>query len=750
MKMDKGLLVKTTTILAFIFFFSGFSSLIYQVVWQRILSMHYGVGAISMTLIVSIYMFGLGVGALLGGYLAERVKKKIRFYFFVELLIGVFGILSLPFLDFLGKYTAGTSYPFVTLYVFLFLSIPTLLMGITLPLLTKIFNRNIKNFLKSVSYLYFINTLGAAFGALASSYIIISLFGLDIGIYIAVVINLILALMIFMVSRRKSEVKEVGNNEDINLANDSPLNVKLIYVLVFFTGFLAIGYEIIWFRVVGIFVKSSPYVFSTVLAVYLLGIAIGSFYMNRLIQRKKIDRKNVFFILQFMIGIVVLLLFLGYYYLTKYTVFEELTRVSFTFIDHPYPRFPSSYAIKDILLALYNIFDIVFWAGFFVIIPTLLMGASFPLITSLAFNVPDKEGITTGNVYFSNIVGNVLGGVITGFILLPLLSTEKTVLIFIIIGLLFGLFITRFKSKAVSLVARISTVVIFVVISILLLPQPGNLYKLIHTEPVGGFETYLEEDIDGIVVTYKKSDTLANYINGIAHGWRPIYSYHYEAGEAIMYSEKVENVLIIGYGNGTISEIALNMPTLKELTVIEINHSLINNLNKIPFFENMLQDERLNLIMDDGRRYLLNDTKKYDLIMIDPLRVRTSYSNNLYSDFFFKLLGSHLTDEGVIMVWINEQYVMPKTIVSAFDYVLKYKFFCLASNSPFNRNPELEEVFFGSLTDEETKGYYSYDGSYVGDQEYIKEDTKNYPINRDYKPICEYYLGLKVREHFMK
>ena len=282
------------------------------------------------------------------------------------------------------------------------------------------------------------------------------------------------------------------------------------------------------------------------------------------------------------------------------------------------------------------------------------------------------------------------------------------------------------------------------------LPQPGNLYKVIHTDPKNGFETYLEEDIDGVVVTYKKSDTLKNYINGIAHGWRPIYSYHYEAGEAIMYSEKVEDVLIIGYGNGTISEITLNIPTLKELTVIEINHGLINNLSKIPFFENMLGDERLNLIMDDGRRFLQNDDKKYDLIMIDPLRARTSYSNNLYSDYFLKLLGSHLTDNGVLMVWINEQHVMPKTIVSAFDYVLKYKFFCLASNSPFERNPVLENLFFSSLTNEETKGFMSYDGSYEGDQNFIKGYTEKYPINEDYKPICEYYLGLKVREHFMK
>ena len=141
--------VKLTSLLSFIFFFSGFAALMYQVVWQRLLTLHYGVGAISIALIVSVYMFGLGIGALFGGFLAERIKNKIFLYFIVELLIGCFGLISLSFLDFLGKYTAGSNYSLSFIYMFLFLSIPTLLMGITLPLLTKIFNSLINNFIDS-------------------------------------------------------------------------------------------------------------------------------------------------------------------------------------------------------------------------------------------------------------------------------------------------------------------------------------------------------------------------------------------------------------------------------------------------------------------------------------------------------------------------------------------------------------------------------------------------------------------------
>ncbi|MDP8228134.1 MAG: fused MFS/spermidine synthase, partial [Candidatus Electryoneaceae bacterium] len=417
---------KIISILTWIFLASGFSSLIYQVVWQRILTMHYGVGAISMTLIVSIYMFGLGLGALLGGYLAERVKNRIIFYFFVELLIGCFGAISLPLLNLLGQYTSGSSYTFAAIYMLLFLAFPTLLMGITLPLLTKIFNAYLKDFLYSVSFLYFINTLGAAFGAIFASYFIISFFGLDTGIAFAVVINLVLACLIFLIHRSQNEPSTPIIRTAAQKIDSTPIYRKAYY-FVFITGFLAIGYEIIWFRIVGIFVKGSPYVFSSVLFIYLLGIAAGSFLMNRIIQKHQVDRKNLFYILQFSIGAIALVTFLGYYYLTEFTFLDVFTRTSFRNLVHP--SFPAFDTLKGFLTSLYLLFDVFFWTAFFVFIPTVLMGASFPLISSIALKRPDREGATIGKIYFFNITGNVFGGLITGFFLLPIFSSEITILI---------------------------------------------------------------------------------------------------------------------------------------------------------------------------------------------------------------------------------------------------------------------------------------------------------------------------------
>jgi len=290
---------KLASLLGFVFFLSGFASLLYQVIWQRLLTLYYGVGTVSISLIVSVYMLGLGLGALAGGFLAERVQNKIKMYATIEILIGCFGLVSLFLLDLLGRTTAGSSYIVSFIYICLFLCIPTLLMGATLPLLIKIFNRLVQNFMFSVSRLYFLNTLGAALGAICCSYLVISFFGLDFGVYMAAGLNFFLAGII--IYSGKMYKHRTPQNIIISSKVFSPSRLgKFAYLLVFITGFLAIGYELVWFRVVGVLVKASPYVFSTVLAVYLSGIALGSYYIDKYLRKhKNIDPASLFFFCNF-------------------------------------------------------------------------------------------------------------------------------------------------------------------------------------------------------------------------------------------------------------------------------------------------------------------------------------------------------------------------------------------------------------------------------------------------------------------
>lgn len=301
-------------LLSFVFLMSGFAALLYQVAWQRLLTTYYGVGAVSVTLIVSVYMLGLGFGALVGGFLAERVIARIRLYALVECAIASFGLISLPFLDFLGRHTAGNSHYISLACIALFLCVPTLLMGMTLPLVTKIFNHSIRNFLSTVSMLYFLNTMGAAFGALVGAYVIISFFGLDVAVYSAVAINFVLALLIFLAGRRVAD-QPAPESFSLPAEHEERGFGRIAYLLVFVTGFMAIGYEIVWFRLNEVLTKNSPYTFATVLFVYLLGIAIGSFAINRCWNRlQRFDKRHLFFAFQFFIGAYVATVVVAYFY----------------------------------------------------------------------------------------------------------------------------------------------------------------------------------------------------------------------------------------------------------------------------------------------------------------------------------------------------------------------------------------------------------------------------------------------------
>jgi len=234
------------------FFLSGFASLIYQVVWQRLLTLHYGVGAISTTLIVTVYMVGLGFGGLLGGFLAESVRDRTRLYAIVELSLGFYGLISLSLIGFIGTRMATGHYVWSFCFMWIFLTIPTLFMGMTLPIMTKVFHQLVQDFFQTISSLYFVNSLGAAAGAICAGYVIISFFGLDLGIYVASAINFCLGVMMLHLRKRgagtESETPHTRGPTTIVSRRVNPVACSLVFV----SGLLAIGYEIIWFRVIGI------------------------------------------------------------------------------------------------------------------------------------------------------------------------------------------------------------------------------------------------------------------------------------------------------------------------------------------------------------------------------------------------------------------------------------------------------------------------------------------------------------------
>jgi spermidine synthase len=398
---------------------------------------------------------------------------------------------------------------------------------------------------------------------------------------------------------------------------------------------------------------------------------------------------------------------------------------------------------SNFLQSMFSVLDIFFWPGVFIFVPTVLMGASFPLISYLGLSRQDQEGKTVGTVYFFNVAGNLLGGIVTGFILLPLIGSELSLLLFSLIGITLILF-----KGNVFIAKNIVLVLMCCVFSISFFPRSGELYRAVHTAPGKDYSSYFEEGVDGVIMTYMKDDRVINYINGVMHGMRPGYPFYVETIITSSHVRYPKNVLIIGYGTGSIVEALLLDPGIEHITLVEINKALMMNLSKNPFFKHMLTDRRITLVFDDGRRYLQRTEEKFDIIMIDPLNSTTAYSNNLYSSQFFALARDHLNQAGILGVWMDEHNVMPRTMASVFHYVDMYKLgwldsFCIASNMPLHYDEQKGNALLERFPLKYREGIttlWSTNVAIIGNREHIMRVTSKSWINQDWAPVCEYYL----------
>lgn len=724
-----------------VFFLSGFAGLIYQIVWQRVLTTYFGVENISFTLIVSIFMFGLGIGSIIGGIIADRSKHNVLIYSAIEVVLGLFGFISISYINLIGENTAGSNYVLSGILIFLFLSIPTILMGMTLPILVKIYNRLCDDYLNSISVLYFINTLGAAIGSLVSSFVLISIWGLGGALNVAIFINFLLfGILLFTNSRSKKSTKVTSPVASV-ITSDTSFARKA-YVYVFITGFLAIAYEIIWFRIISILTKSSPYALSSVLFMYLLGIALGSLLINLLVKNVEFDfieKRNLFFKIQVLIALSVFTIFLLFFILSK-TGFNDLIELSYNTILHPDPNFEN----------IWQLIDIMAWPAYFILIPTLLIGASFPLITSLTLNKKGTEGTSLGSIYLSNILGNVLGGIVTGFILLKYIGTEVSILILIITGLLF-LFLE--KSNPFLSILKLGSVFVITFCLFLIPNAKGKFYDIIFPENLiaTGDIKFFNEDENGISQVYSNSGNRSRaVINGLGHGIRPGLSFHQKALSVISRKPTAQNILIIGFGAGNFVEVSALLPNNPQITIVELNANHIITQRNVPEIDAIFKDN-VELIIDDGRRYLNRTDKKFDIIMMDPLRSTTSFSNNIYSSNFFELIKNHLKKNGLLYSFHDEQY-MSKTLATVFPYSIHYPSFSLSSNDQIN---DINFDFYNMIIDkhysEADKAKLNFDDKtylFIGDGDAVLEKFKDYPINDDLNPVNEYFLSKVYRSWF--
>jgi len=199
----------------------------------------------------------------------------------------------------------------------------------------------------------------------------------------------------------------------------------------------------------------------------------------------------------------------------------------------------------------------------------------------------------------------------------------------------------------------------------------------------------------------------------------------------------------------------LRNPESKNIELVEIDGTLLRNLKKMEFYSEILSNPRLSIIIDDARRYLYRNKRKYDLIVMDPISTMRAYSNNVYSKEFITLLKYHLRADGILGIWSDNHDIMPKTMVSVFPRVKYFYVYFVASQNRLIFNEKRNEKYFHSLLTEEEKILITSKKikaatKYIGDEKYIMKNFKNITINTDYRPRMEYYIIRLFKKLFIE
>lgn len=735
---------RQSIVIHLLFFVSGFCALIYQVAYQRVLGVFAGSDAISVAIVVGAFLLGLGLGSILASAFVDKLSRRAVIFAFAlcEFAIAAFAIASkVLFYDFLFGRMVGISDDrwLVFLIAFLALLVPTLLMGFSLPLLSKNVAREIDTAAEKVSGLFAINTLGGAAGAFVAGFVLISTVGYEITIYLAAILNVAVGASALVVSWMSPDdvalvkTRQTQRGENVSI-------VAEWCTLMFLSGFLAISLEIIWFRIVSIELLSTAYTFAIILGLLLSGDAIGIFIGSAFAGHLKAPR-SFFCMLQ---GAIILVAITTLWLLAPLT--SELVR-SVDWIS-------VSRAIV-ILLAI----------GSIIVPPAILLGLSFPIAQKAVQNHAALIGRRVGLIQFANILGNTAGSVITGLVFLQYIGTTGSIRILLGMGVVFTC-IAFFESKGSSQ-WRYAWLALPITLLVFVVGFPTNLRFYAAVNLVDDTNVILAEDRTGISLLANDSPTKAQlYLGGFEQSSVPFGAGHMVLGlVGPLIHPHPQSALVVGLGTGGTAYAAGSWRTIKRVKVIEIVATHYPVMREFAALgghtgvERYFVDKRYELTVGDARHILFTDPERYDIIEADAIRPDVSNSGFLYSVEYFRQVRSRLNPGGLCIQWGPTPRIRD-TFAAAFPYMLDVIInklpVLVGSEWPIDFN--IDEVI-RRLLDADTRAYLAdaqWDADAVAqlfrERQIIAsrhpDDTRATDVNTDLFPKDEFnsHLGwLKVK-----
>jgi spermidine synthase len=720
------------------FIVSGFCGLVYEVVWLRLAMASFGVTTALVSIVISMFMAGLGLGSWGAGALTRRVlaadgSRALRFYSIAELLVGIssfavplqlkLGRLLLQHMGSFGAWQTSRYYLLAGLWIAITLVPWCTCMGSTFPLLMAVIRQTARaTSQRSFSYLYVANVLGALLGTLASAFVLIELLGFQGTLYVAGSVNLILAVLALQLSRSTASSPSIEESASVQPARPKLYGLPrgTVLVLLFTTGLVSMGMEVIWIRQLTPYLDNVVYAFAEILAVYLLAIVAGSQYYRFWSCSHRPGESA-----------------------SAWTLLALFAVIPVLAVD---PLLPLDKIGPD----GFRLAGIVFFCA--------MAGFLTPmLVDSWSSGDPDRAG----TAYAVNVAGCIAGPLVAGFWLLPSLGERRAVVV-LSVPLFVIAALTALRKPSSDAAQPKSSLgpklkFAFAIIAAFLLFRMSHDYETNY--PV----REVRRDYTATVVATGKGFDRNLLVNGVGMtSLTPITKYMAHLPLAYM-SRPPQNGLVICFGMGTSfrSMLSWGIPT----TAVDLVPS-------VPAFFGYFHSDAAQLassplariVVDDGRRFLDGSTQTYDVIIVDPPPpTNAAGSSLLYSRDFYDVVKKHLRRDGILQVWYPAgdgdtatAVSVTKAIMQSFPYVRAFQSFdgygihFLASMEPLPMAPG--PVLAARLPTAAASDFVEWGPSANSQQQFdlvlshevplaklLAQDPR-VPAMRDDQPINEYYL----------
>jgi spermidine synthase len=752
----------THRLLAVFFLLSGATSLTYQVVWMRRLSLFFGSDVYAAAIILSVFMGGLSLGSWYSSRVGDRIRRPLCAYGVCELGIAVSALLFPELLDgfkeaYQSIYRAHIETGPWIYHAFRIgvsaatLLVPTFLMGATLPLLVRYFSDTKSEFTKEVSFFYSVNTLGAIIGTVSTGFLFLPILGVKATTAGAVGVNaLIGAASVILGLFGKNPRPEAAVSPE-----ETTPRRYLVCVAMAISGMAALALEVVWMRILVQSFSATVYAFAIMVACFLFGIFWGS---HRIYGRLEKGAEAVELLAVLELGLAASVAALA---LISYVIPPLFGGVLWGLTAST-----NAFGLASVLAQF-----IV--AGLLIMAPTFLLGATFPVAVQ-AFTPSLREcAYGTGTIYAANTLGAVLGPVLGGFLLLPFLGTRISLLAIAALFLAAAFLLDReqavfFKRRGSRVIWALASIAAMAALTAILPPQVVLNYGLKASSPKTLFHGVgIAHTVD--IFKTNPGNTVMMIDGNIEADTTLVQRRHFilKAHLPLLLHPHPRDIAVVGLGMGITLNALTHYPTVEVIRVIELSPDMVTAQRYLKEInDSVLQNPKVRLRVDDARNFMAMSDEKFDMITADPIHPRITAVGYLYTREYYERIKESLRPGGLVTQWMpmysisKESFrIAFRTFASVFPnasfwYVRGHGLFVATAGSfavdfanvkKYFFHPKVREDFssIGIESPEQFLGYLLMDSKQIA--QYLAQ-TDDRRVNTDDNAYLEYHAPFEFLE----